>query len=735
MQLLSKRKQDCHRMKTHNYNAHHSPLGAFASFTLGFRGAQGGLGLELGGPANQNVFIGFENASDQFDLLPFYEEKAGEAEALRYDVEGAEQSNEPVCGPYVGQDENGSPLRPVTLHALGENEITRELKLGSDTWHAPNFSFTIYSPVDQIPDPQNASDEKLKAILAPAVLCELSVDNSGANEGRRAVFGFTGNDLYSGMRRLDDLSEGAFVGVGQGRHLAIASRDAGVTAALGFVLEDILSEQLPENYAFSIGNCSALICDVPAGEKRVFRFAVCFHRDGIVTAGLDMRYLYTRFFPHIESVAQYALSEFETLKDRALQADASIENSALSDDQKWMTCHAIRSYYGSSQLLERDGKAVWVVNEGEYRMMNTFDLTADHLFWELRQNPWVVKNQLDWFVDRYSYEDKVRFPGDKTEYPGGLSFTHDMGALNVWSRPHYSSYEKQGLHGCFSYMTHEQLVNWLCCATTYVEHTKDSTWLETRWPIFEACFQSLLNRDHPQPEKRRGLMQLDSSRCAGGAEITTYDSLDVSLGQSRNNIYLASKIWASYLGLEKLFRKRGDENKALLAHSQAGRTMATLLENVGADGTIPAVLEGGNASKIVPAIEGLVFPLFNGCREALDAQGEFGPLLCALKTHLEAVLRPGLCLFEDGGWKLSSTSDNSWLSKIYLSQFIARHILDVSQGEMGTRADAAHVGWLLDSRNAYFAWSDQIMAGVAVGSKYYPRGVTSALWLLEGSTL
>ena len=49
-------------------------------------------------------------------------------------------------------------------------------------------------------------------------------------------------------------------------------------------------------------------------------------------------------------------------------------------------------------------------------------------------------------------------------------------------------------------------------------------------------------------------MQLDSSRCAGGAEITTYDSLDVSLGQSRNNIYLAGKIWASYLALEKLFR-------------------------------------------------------------------------------------------------------------------------------------------------------------------------------------
>ena len=38
------------------YNAHHSPIGAFASFTLGYKGAKGGLGLELGKPADQNIY-------------------------------------------------------------------------------------------------------------------------------------------------------------------------------------------------------------------------------------------------------------------------------------------------------------------------------------------------------------------------------------------------------------------------------------------------------------------------------------------------------------------------------------------------------------------------------------------------------------------------------------------------------------------------------------------------------
>ncbi len=57
----------------------------------------------------------------------------------------------------------------------------------------------------------------------------------------------------------------------------------------------------------------------------------------------------------------------------------SLKNEWLSDDQKFMMAHAIRSYYGNTQLLEHEGKPIWVVNEGEYRMMNTFDLTVDQL--------------------------------------------------------------------------------------------------------------------------------------------------------------------------------------------------------------------------------------------------------------------------------------------------------------------------------------------------------------------
>jgi hypothetical protein len=396
-----------------------------------------------------------------------------------------------------------------------------------------------------------------------------------------------------------------------------------------------------------------------------------------------------------------------------------------------MIAHSIRSYYGSTEFLDFQGEPFWVVNEGEYRMLNTFDLTADQVFYEMKQNPWTVRNELDMFVKRFSYYDTVRFPGDPTEYPGGISFTHDMGVNNVVSRPHYSAYELFGLDDCFSHMTHEQLVNWVCCASYYIAQTKDEAWFARNAQVFIECFESMLNRDHPEPDKRDGIMSLDSSRCMGGAEITTYDSLDVSLGQSRNNIYMAGKCWAAYVSLEKLFKEHGLDDLASEAGLQAERCANTLIRHVTAGGYIPAVIGEGNDSKIIPAIEGLVFPYFTGCKDALDPEGRFGSYVKTLKRHLDTVLVPGVCLFEDGGWKLSSTSNNSWLSKIYLCQFVAREILGFEWDAKGAAADAAHLSWLHHPVQSYYAWSDQIYSGEARGSKYYPRGVTSILWLEE----
>ncbi|CAM4437771.1 glycoside hydrolase family 52 protein [Paenibacillus tarimensis] len=695
------------------FNAHHSPIGAFASFTLGFPGASGGFDLERGAPPNQKVYIGVEREDGTgYEAFPFF--SGGTDESLRYT---ATQEKEQAKNDLI---------MPIPL-----KDITREFAVGTDTLRSGCMSFTLYSQVRSVPDPATASDDELKLALVPGVLAELTIDNRQGGRAKRAFFGYEGNDPYSSMRHLRDTTGGVMNGVGQGRHTAIATKDDRIVSAQGFSMENILKTEFKENWTFGLGGTAALMMDVPAGEIQTFRFVICFHRAGLVTAGMDTSYYYARYFKDIEAVAAYAWEHYDEIAAAAHKADEWIGGSKLSEDQQFMLAHAIRSYYGCTQMLERDGEAVWVVNEGEYRMMNTFDLTVDQLFFELEMNPWTVKNELDLFTSRYSYRDTVRFPGDDTEYPGGISFTHDMGVANTFSRPQYSSYECYGIDDCFSHMTHEQLVNWLLTAAAYVEHTKDTEWLNRNLGIFEACFESMLNRDHPDPEKRTGIMSLDSSRTMGGAEITTYDSLDISLGQARNNIYLAGKCWASYVAMEKIFRENGREELAEQAAEQAARCAATLTAHVTEGGYIPAVLENGNDSKIIPAIEGLIFPHVTGCPEALQEDGSYGEYIRALRRHYETVVVPGVCLFPDGGWKLSSTSDNSWLSKIYLCQYIARKILGFEWDETGRAADTAHVGWLTHPEHSYWSWSDQIVAGVITASKYYPRGVTSILWLKE----
>lgn len=693
------------------FNAHHAPIGSFSTFTLGYKGSSGGLGLELKSPANQNIFIGIETVNgNYFETLPFF--SGSEDESKRYDLEKeASKEDESILIPFENKD------------------IKRDFKLGSDSFKAGDLSFTIYSPACGVPDPETAAPEAIKKVILPAVFVEISIDNTKHSKNRRAFFGYQGSDPYSGMRRLDDITD--TVGIGQGRLTSITTKDKSVNSAIGFSIEKILKEKFKENWTFGLGDVGALMMDVPAGEKKTYKFAVSFYRQGYVTAGMDASYYYTRYFKNIEEVSNFALNNFDELVNNCKSSDTLINNSKLSKDQKFMLIHSIRSYFGNTELLELNGKAFWVVNEGEYRMMNTFDLTVDQAFFELKMNPWTVKNELDMFTKYYSYYDTVNFPGNTKQYPGGLSFAHDMGVTNSISRKGHSSYEMYGVSGCFSHMTHEQLTNWICTAAVYYENTKDEKWLQNNLKILIECFNSMLNRDHPEAAKRNGIMKLDSSRVMGGAEITTYDSLDISLGQARNNVYLAGKCWASYVVLEKIFKENSLEALSKEAGSQAEKCAAEIVKHITSEGFIPAVFENNNQSKIIPAIEGLAFPYLANCKEALDEKGRFAEYITALKVHLNNVLINGICLFEDGGWKLSSTSNNSWLSKIYLCQFIARKILGFPTDEKSKAADSAHVKWLLHPAESYWCWSDQIISGVASGSKYYPRGVTSILWLEE----
>ena len=475
-----------------------------------------------------------------------------------------------------------------------------------------------------------------------------------------------------------------------------------------------------------LGSAAGIGFEVPAGKSYELVIAIGSYLDHIVTTGLEGKYLYAHHFGSLGEVLSKALDRADELRAAAEARDGELLASGLSADQQFLIAHSTRSYYGSTQLLEVGGEPFFIVNEGEYCMMNTLDLSIDHVFWELKQNPWVVKNLLDNFVRHYSYIDEVKgeHGDDSRRAPGGISFTHDMGVHNNFSPPGTSSYELKNLTGCFSYMTAEQLCNWSLLAATYVLKTGDLPWARLNQHVLSACVSSLVNRGG-----ETGYVHYDSSLCEKGAEITTYDSLDKSLAQTRNNVYMAVKCWASYLGLAMVLEKLQVPG-AKTARDEMKLIEQDLQRRAGDEGVFPAVFEEDNPgydSRILPACEGLLYPLMWDVRVP-------SALLDVLKKHTQALLLDPQRrnLFPDGGIKLSSTSNNSWMSKICIVMHVARRVFGLDQDEkvkqIFAAADAAHVKWQTDG-SSYWACCDQIVSGKAQGSRYYPRIITSALWM------
>jgi hypothetical protein len=707
-----------------SFNAQHSPMGAFMSFTCGHFGSRGGLGLEIGAPANQDLYIGVKpggrRSPGQLRCLPFYRGATGPgAEAYLVEQSGpAEQNVVPKITPY------------------GAAEITRSYGWASDQWKTADFSFTVFTPFGEIADPAIASPKQMRTALLPAVGAELTVDNSRGTETVTGFFAINFNE--AGWRPLDDAGNDA-VGFAFRRHIGLLGQlDTGKAELFCRFGVDY---GLGSPVVHLLGNVPGIAFEVPPGQKRTLRLALGCYRDGIATTGLEGRYLYTRYFSGLTDVLREALDR--PLAKEAIALDQKLAESGLSTDQQFLIAHATRSYYGSTQLLEVGGEPLWVVNEGEYCMINTLDLSVDQMFWELDHNPWVVKNILDWFVRRYSYVDQVKVSAtaESALAAGGISFCHDMGIHNNFSPIGDSSYEIPNLPGCFSYMTQEQLCNWVLIAGSYVAKTGDRDWLMHNQHVIAACLQSMINRDEPEGT---GMMTRDSSRCLTGQEITTYDSLDASLGQARRNLYLGVKRWASFVGLSMLLGDAGDSSGADRAMAGARLAANTIALESNGDGFIPAVFEPENAgwkSRILAAIEALVYPLHWGtcgqtefAIEQLNHDPAHAALFTALRTHTLTLLNDPQrrSLFADGGLKLSSTSDNSWMSKIAIFQHVCTDALhlgtDPRLRQLMRDADAAHVQWQTNG-SGYWACSDQFVSGIAKGSRYYPRIITTALWM------
>ncbi len=695
-----------------SYHSQHAPFGAFASFTIGLVNDGGGFGQSLGKPARQNVYVGFKTArAKRWRLLPFF--RPPQSQAVNYTGEAA------------------TPQPPSAFEPLLPPDYVRTLGWASDTWRADGdrFGFSLLTPFGEVPEPTRLNRALQRFHFAPAVYGWIEYDNREGDDDVTLVFGV--GDTERPLRPLEDANP-SLIGFAGGTKWGYATLpDRRVEQRLGF---DVFDPKFRDYRGLHvIGGESALLFTVRAGQRKRFPLVLGFY-DPTPTTGITAHFAYTRVFRDLEDVLSHGLEHFNRYAAQAALRDRELSRSRLNPDQRFLLAQATHSYYASSQLLWNDDGPLWVVNEGEYRMMNTFDLTVDHLFFELVYHPWAVRNTLDLFVDRYLYRDKLQL-ADGRVVRGGISFTHDMGVNNHFTPAGRSSYECDELTGCFSHMTMEQLLNWIITALCYAEKTGDRKWLRAQRDVLDACAESLRRRDHPDVRQRDGILKHDSDRCGrNGSEITTYDSLDTSLGQARNNLYLGVKTLGAWLLLEGAYRSLRQSDASRAAGAEADRLAASLTARYEEDtGFFPAVFEAGNRSRILPAVEGLLYPRFLGLEE-FRPDGRFGPLVQRLERHIRQALQPGICLDPvSGGWKMSSTSTNTWFSKIALAQHLVRTLFPKAMNKAAQAADRVHADWQRRPGCGAFAMCDQIHSetGVTVGSRYYPRGVTAITWLWE----
>ena len=350
------------RLSCHiGFNAQHSPMGAFMSFTCGNPGTKGGIGLQIGQPADQEVFVGVIDGDRYADAplqcLPFYVGAVSKAaEAFTVEQAGPSEAN----------------VRPDAVPFELE-EVERRYGWCTDTWRAGDMTFTVYTPFGSIPDPRKASAQKMRDGLRPAVVAQLVVDNTKGTRPKTGIFAL--NHSRPGPRMItDDLGRKSRVGFAFRREAGVAaevfdltsSRKAAGPPPFGFMrwsATDGIRER--HNPVHLLGSCPGVGFEVPPGKRHGMVLAIGSYLESPVTTGLDGRYLYTRYYEDLTDVLRSTLDKADALMAAAEALDAKLDAAKLSDDQRFLIAHATHSYYGSTQLLEIGKQPFWVVNEGE----------------------------------------------------------------------------------------------------------------------------------------------------------------------------------------------------------------------------------------------------------------------------------------------------------------------------------------------------------------------------------
>jgi hypothetical protein len=598
---------------------------------------------------------------------------------------------------------------------ISDKEVTRTLGACTDHWTIPmGVTWTHYTPVWALKDWHKATDQEQRRFVLPVTWMQFHIDNREGNTEKRLLFSLQQPAVVaSGWKGFD-----GYV-VDQDSSIAVKTGDA----------ELLTPQQAKADFGVD-GATSAFCLHAGPGTEKVVTFYVAQYRPGVLAnfSGHPLKLMCDSLFTDINDILKTAQDELPAVVTRCSGMDQKLASCAQDDERKFNAADSLHSYQYNTILHQMTDtkEPVWGVIEGECSCINTFDLTVDHVFYELCIHPWTVRNELDHFLSPYSYTDQLSLPGQPGLLPGGLGFCHDMG-----SRISFSSKDKGAVYKVL--MTQEELQNWILCACLYWKSTGDNDWLEQNKDTFARCLQSMQVRDDVYPAKRDGITTYVSNVGERNGEITTYDAMDAALQHPRNSLYIAGKSFACYTMLSPIFKQLGDANLQSEAQQAEAYTARGILSHWDDEHQcFPSLFDGSSASRVIPAVEGLVYPYAMGLEKEVALDGPNADLIGHLRTHINTVLVPGVCIdSKTGAWNLSSLGHNTWQSKVYLNQFVVENILGIKNDATGRNADAAQYAYQVEGAPAV-CWTDQFFTSshTAYGCRHYPRGVTSALWWL-----
>ena len=697
-------------MKSNFFMTHHSPAGAWSSLTFGLPGHGASIGSERLRP------------TDDADLLIALSQGPGETRFLPF-ATSAKNVDEEALNLLSPAQRSG------TWIPFKSSEVSRDFSPSVDSYSAAGLTFKVYSPAKRIPDIEQDSRADISYAICPGLLIELEIDNS---KGEKPVNGFLGLiSKRDGRIHPLDWSGDGLCGIGFKNEWAFAARPV---EGKVFTIKHGSAHNLVENGEPMVhggGNEGGILIKAPPGEKTVLRAALGFYKDGVATTGMKGSYLYTEFFKSPAQVCLRTLLDAERIKSDCVNFDNASARRCSDPRRLSIFAQSLSAYLANSQLLKTEKGVAYSVCEGGFAWRNTLDLAADHLPWELDWSPWLVRNIMDSFIERHSYTDTLRFPGEREfSRAGGLAFTHDQGNYTDYSVPGYGGYELTNATG-YAYMTTEQVLNGVFCLCSYLLKTGDAKTFKRWRPTLLALLESIRNRDNADAAKRDGLLKGESSRCGDtGHEITTYDCLDESVCKARGNLYIHIKAWCSCLMLESSFLRFSETANATACKGSADLFAKAILSNFRSpDGSfLHANALNKNKTLMSAALDPLGISYWLALGPELEAYPE---LLEALRKHAVACLTPGACIEpKTGGLLLSSSSDNSWPSKGILIYYAISKLLGEDADKRWPSLMREFVNWT-QVLAADVTISDQVMVseGSIRGAFSYPRIITASLWL------